>query len=377
VNTPTAPEANALPALHHESDGWWTRDRALVLVLAAVTVLLVWLCYRMAQPFLPAIAWAVALAVVAHPLHGWLEARLARPGLAAGVGVALAAVAIIGPMAWLGQQVGKEVGRTMQQMESGEAQKGWDEIVRKVPQLGPAQQWLQEQTKEGQGLQNSLTSARKVVKGSVGLVIQLLATLFFLFFLFRDRRKALRTVRSMVPLSERETDDVLKRVADTIHASIYGTLTVAAVQGALGGLMFWWLGLPAPLLWGIVMALLAVVPVLGAFVIWVPAALFLAVSGQWGKAMILTAWGTVVIGLADNLLYPVLVGDRLRLHTAAVFVAIVGGLDLFGGCGIVLGPVALALTLALVEIWRRRTRGGRPAEEAVAPVAATPARSGA
>jgi predicted PurR-regulated permease PerM len=182
--------------------------------------------------------------------------------------------------------------------------------------------------------------------------------LFVLFFLLRDRHRGLAALRSVVPLSEAEADKIFRRVADTIHATVFGTLLVAAVQGALGGLMFWWLGLPAPLLWGLIMGLLAIVPVLGAFVIWVPAALFLALQGDWGKALILTAWGAFVIGLIDNLLYPIFVGKKLRLHTALVFIAIVGGLALFGGSGVILGPVVLAITDALIEIWRRRTAAG-------------------
>jgi predicted PurR-regulated permease PerM len=113
------------------------------------------------------------------------------------------------------------------------------------------------------------------------------------------------------------------------------------------------------------MAVLAVVPVLGAFVVWVPAALFLALTGSWGKALILVGWGGLVVSLIDNLLYPVLVGQRLRLHTLPVFIAIVGGLALFGSAGLVLGPVTLAITVALVEVWRRRTAGGRAAEMGV------------
>ena len=98
--------------------------------------------------------------------------------------------------------------------------------------------------------------------------------------------------------------------------------------------------------------------------IWVPAALFLGLQGDWGKALILTVWGTVVIGLIDNLLYPILVGKKLRLHTALVFIAIVGGLALFGGSGLILGPVVLAMTDALIEIWRRRTAAGNAAAPA-------------
>jgi predicted PurR-regulated permease PerM len=119
--------------------------------------------------------------------------------------------------------------------------------------------------------------------------------------------------------------------------------------------MFWWLGLPVPLVWGVVMGLLAVVPVLGAFVVWVPAALFLALTGSWGKAVILTVWGGVVISIIDNLLYPMLVGQRLKLHTVLAFVSVVGGLIVFGAAGLILGPVAVTATAVLLKIWRSRT----------------------
>jgi predicted PurR-regulated permease PerM len=143
-------------------------------------------------------------------------------------------------------------------------------------------------------------------------------------------------------------------VNDTVHATIYGTLAVAAVQGTLGGLMFWWLGLAAPVLWGLVMGVLAVVPVLGAFVIWIPAALFLALEGSWGRALVLAVWGGVVVAGIDNLLYPILVGNRLKLHTVPAFMAIVGGLIVFGPSGLILGPVTLTVTVLLLEIWRSR-----------------------
>lgn len=103
------------------------------------------------------------------------------------------------------------------------------------------------------------------------------------------------------------------------------------------------------------MGLLAVVPVFGAFVVWIPAAAFLALDGRWGPALILSVWGSVVIGGIDNVLYPVLVGNRLRLHTIPAFVSIVGGLIVFGGSGVILGPMVVTVTLALLEIWRART----------------------
>jgi len=187
-------------------------------------------------------------------------------------------------------------------------------------------------------------------------VLNFFLVLYLLFFFLRDRQSALDSLRALSPLSRKAMNDLFTRVADTIHATIYGTLAVSAVQGLLGGLMFWWLGLAAPLLWGIVMALLAIVPVLGAFVVWVPAVLFLALKGSWGKALILMLWGTLVVGTADNLLRPVLVGKRLKLHTVLAFMSVVGGILLFGTCGFVLGPVILTVTMVLLTQWAQHSQ---------------------
>ena len=358
-------------------EGWWTRDHALIVVLVGATALLLVLCWQLVHPFLTPIAWALALAVVAHPLHGWLARRIEHPGIAAGVAVFLIAVVLVALATFVGHSVVKEAVAGAQTIQAGLDSGQWQAQLEANPRLGGAlTAWEQQANLAGQihGMAGEIGKRlSQVVTGSVWVIVRLLLTLFVLFYLFRDHRTALGTLRSLVPLSERETDEVFTRVADTIHATIFGTLVVAAVQGALGGLMFWWLGLPAPILWGAVMALLAIVPVLGAFVVWVPAAIFLAATGQWGKAAILAVWGGVVVALIDNLLYPILVGKRLRLHTVPVFFAIVGGLAIFGAAGIILGPVILALTNAILEIWRRRTAHGRPAEAGATSIGPKPA----
>ncbi|MGH9900872.1 MAG: AI-2E family transporter [Pyrinomonadaceae bacterium] len=346
-----------------ETDGGWlTRERALTFVLLVVTAVAFYVCYRLVLPFLPALAWALALAVVAHPLHGWIERRLKRPNIAAGLAVALVAVTLVAPAFFVTKSVVREAARwaetIRQQIETG----AWRASVESNPRLAAALRWVEEGA-EMRGVIEQVTDAApagisQFVVGSVRAVAELLITLFALFYFFRDRGVMLRALRRLVPLSDGETDEIFRRVRDTLYATIYGTLVVALVQGVLGGLMFWWLGLPAPLLWGAVMALVAIVPVLGAFVVWVPAAIILAAGGSWGKALILTIWGGVVVSLIDNLLYPALVGNKLRIHTLPVFIAIVGGLLLFGASGIVLGTVALATTIALVDVWRRRTAGG-------------------
>jgi predicted PurR-regulated permease PerM len=347
--------------------GWLTRERLLVLTLLAATAVAFYLCYLITRPFLSALAWALALAIIAHPLQDWIAQRLRHPNLAAALVVVIVIFAVVVPTLFAAQRVIREAVGGVQAIQT--EQEKWREVIERNPRLDPILRWVERQINLQEAAlraEEALAArASSLVKGSVWMAAELLITFFFLFYFLRDRRVVMKSLRSLVPLSDAETDEVFGRVSDTIFATIYGTIAVALVQGFLGGLIFWWLGLPAPLLWGTVMALLAIVPVLGAFVVWLPAAVFLALEGSWGKAMILVAWGGIVISLIDNWLYPVLVGKRLRIHTVPVFIAIVGGLILFGAAGLILGPVLLAVAVALVEVWQRRTMAGRPAEAGI------------
>jgi predicted PurR-regulated permease PerM len=348
---------------------WLSRDRALALVLITATALALFLCYLLVRPFLPALAWALALAVVTHPVYTWLPSHVVRPNLTAGLAVVLVAILLIAPALFVLRSLAGEVAGGVERLQTEAATGRWRDVIERNPRLAPTLRWLETHVDVRSEVQRAFTmlTARipSFVSDSLWASVELLIILFFLFFFFRDRPAALRALRALMPLSETETTEVFRRVADTIHATLYGTLVVAAVQGTLGGLMFWWLGLPTPLVWGMVMALLAIVPILGTFVVWIPAAVFLGLEGHWLKALILTGWGVIVIALVDNLLYPVLVGERLRLHTLLVFVAMLGGIALLGVSGLILGPVILAITLALVDVWRWRTAGGRSAERGV------------
>ncbi|MCU0786254.1 MAG: AI-2E family transporter [Verrucomicrobia bacterium] len=318
----------------------------------------IYLCYRLALPFLPALVWALALAVLFTPFHRWLESKLKHPSLTAAISVLMVGLIVAVPATFVGQRLvmesakGAEIIKT--KVESGE----WRRAIEAQPRLTPLADWIERQF-DLPGTVKAFatwltTTAGSIVKGSVVQVIGFCLTFYLLFYFLRDRRAALQSLRSLSPLSAADMDRLFGRVTDTIYATVYGTLAVAAMQGFLGGLMFWWLGLPVPLLWGVVMGLLAVVPVLGAFVVWIPAAIFLALEGSWGKALILTAWGGVVVGGIDNLLLPILVGNRLKLHTLLAFISVVGGLILFGPAGLILGPVAVTITTVLLEIWRHR-----------------------
>jgi predicted PurR-regulated permease PerM len=191
--------------------------------------------------------------------------------------------------------------------------------------------------------ENSVSGRFRPTASTVILIASVVAVLVLCYFI-------------AAPFSDKEFAVLTGRVSDTVFASVYGTLVVASIQGALGGLIFWWLGLPFPFFWGFIMGLLAIVPFLGAFVIWVPTAIILAIGDDLLSAAILVAWGTVVVGLIDNIIYPILVGRRLRLHLTISFVAILGGLALFGPSGIVLGPVVFAVSQSLLRIVHQRMK---------------------
>lgn len=340
------------------NDEWLTRERVLVLVLAGASLLVGWLCWQLVKPFVPSITWALVLAVLAHPLHERIAGKLTRPSLAAAVAVVLVTLAIALPATLVVRQIGVEAVASASTARKLVDADRWKLAIERFPRLAPLREWVQREVdveeKVGEATTEVAKGVRSVLQRTVDFSIAALVTLFLLFYFLRDKRRILGAISQLVPLAPGETAHVRNDIRDTISAVVFGTLAVAVVQGTLGGLVFWGLGLPAPILWGAVMAVLAILPLFGAALIWIPAALYLAIDGQWEKALLLTAWGTVVIGLIDNLLYPFLVKNKLRIHTVPVFIAVLGGIFAFGATGVVLGPLILAVALALLDIWRRR-----------------------
>jgi predicted PurR-regulated permease PerM len=335
--------------------------RAFALLVGTLIGLFV--CYLLIQPFFAALAWSLTLAVLAEPLHHRLERRVRHPNLSATISVVLIALAVMLPIVLLGQQLMAElsagVGAVQDQIASGDLRSRLQSYAAPARMISAVEGWIDVRTIVG-NITTSLTNlGGSFVRESLSHLITALLTFYLLYYFLRDRHDAQRLLKTYSPLTKLETDRLIERASDTIHAVFFGTVVAAAAQGALGGLMFWFLGLSNPLFWGLVMALFAIVPLLGAFVVWVPAAAYLALTGEWGKAAVLVAWGTVVIGGIDNLLHPILAGGRLRLHTVPTFLAIVGGIMLFGASGLIIGPLVLTLTLALLEVWRDRSPADR------------------
>jgi predicted PurR-regulated permease PerM len=371
MNSEPSSRSNAVSATSRhpaeDNSSGLTRERLLVIALGAATCIAIYLCYRIIVPFLPAVGWALALAIVVNPLHDWLCRRL-RPQVAATVTVLIVTIVILGPVALIGQQLISQATDAMDRAQSEHWGEQLKSGVARNARLASAANWIQQRFEPETQLRRAAekigAALPAMLAGSAAALGQLFVALFTLFFFMRDKRRILRTMRRLVPLSPNETDEIFDRIQNTISATLTGHILVRLIQGALGGIMFWFLGLPGALLWGTVMAFVSIVPVLGAFLVWVPAAIYLALTGAILKAVILTVWGAVVIGSIDNILFPLLVGNKIRMHTLPIFFAILGGLMFFGAVGIVLGPATFAVTVALIEIWRRRTEHAQTADTA-------------
>lgn len=331
-------------------------------MLAVASLAGILVCLLVAWPFLGAITWALSLAILFAPLHSRCEKLIKHPNIAALLSTAIVIVVVVVPAVFVIERLISETVSGIQSLQARIENGDLRAVLDRNPALATLGAWIDRQF-DLPAMMSALASwlsnlGAGVVKGSFLQVVEVFVTFYLLFYALRDRLAAKAALVAWLPLTKPETEHLLRRVTETVHATVYETLAVAAVQGTFGGLMFWALGLPTPLLWGSVMGLLSIVPVLGAFIIWIPASVLLFLDGSWVRALVLAAWGGIVVGSVDNLLRPVFVGNRLRLHTSAAFISIIGGLILFGAPGFILGPLAATLTMVMVQFWARHEAAG-------------------
>jgi len=328
--------------------------RIRAIALAVLVAIGIYLCYRLAQPCLPSLVWAGALALVFNRLHRYVESKVRKPNLAAAVSLVIIGMLVVAPATWFVQKLAEQAISVPENMQKQLAAGKWHMATEKHPHLARLVALVEQQVSSPENASMAMNWLKRLVKESAIAAIQTCLTLYFLFYFLRDRVRVLKEIRSILPLTQSETDNLFCRVNETIHATLYGMLALSALQGLLGGLMFWWLGVPSPWFWGLVAALFAFVPVIDTFVLWLPAAVYLVLEGRWGEALGVAAIGSLFVRGIENFLYPVLVKDRLRAPSVRIFIALLGGLLLFGWSGLVLGPVILTTTSALLEICAKR-----------------------
>jgi predicted PurR-regulated permease PerM len=318
----------------------------------------------MAAPFIIAIAWAGVLAIIIDPMYQRLLVSLRSRNIAAALACTAAVLIVVLPIAGISIAVTRSViglldvngatsgpgGTTLYEWISYES----DAIVQWIgDHLGIAREHLDLSDFVQRLTASVWDQTQRLLGGVAGMFVNLVTVVFTLFFFLRDQEDVLRVIRGFLPLSDENTSAVFRRVHDVIRASVLGSGAVALAQGLLAGIGFWALGIPSPLLWGLATLFFSFIPLIGAAGIWVPAAIFLLIKGSWVKALVLGCYGTFVISLVDNLIRPVLIGDATRLHTLVIFFSILGGLQVFGFLGLIMGPVVLAFGLALIEIFKR------------------------
>ena len=336
-------------------------EQARWIGMLAVTAFALYVCWLMVKPFLSVLAWAVVLVIVFYPVHRRLAVRIARPGLRALVSCTLVVVVIVLPLIVLTTVVANELIQVIPQLPARISEllasptspfariSGWlqtrfgvDTVSSRafmVDQLKQSSDWL---------LGSSLNVMGNIVNG----IVQAFFVLFTMYYLFKDGDKIVDRLPSAMPLEREQSEAIIVRTKEVVSASVYGVVAIAAIQGFMGGIAFWILGIPSPLLWAVLMAFVCMIPVAGSFLVWAPLAIYLIMTGHWTKAIILIVWGALIISSVDNLLRPKLVGGQTRLHELLVFFAVLGGISVFGLLGIVLGPVMLAITLGLLRTFQ-------------------------
>lgn len=337
------------------------QTRSLLVLLILVTLAFIWILL----PFYGAVFWAVILGILFAPLQRRLLPRFGwRRNLAALITLLICLVSAILPVIVIGALLIQEGAALYKSIESGQLDiAGY--IAQFKDMLPPYFQRLLERMGMGdlnslrekitksavQGHQQLASQAFNFGQGTFGFLVSFGVMLYLLFFFLRDGAELARNVRAAIPLAEHQKRRLQLKFNRVVRATVKGNLVVAVTQGALGGAIFWFLDIPSVLLWAVLMALLSLLPAVGAGIVWGPVALYLFLTGAIWQGVTLVLFGIFVIGLVDNVLRPILVGKDTRMPDYLVLISTLGGLAVFGLNGFVIGPLIAALFMSSWDIF--------------------------
>lgn len=326
--------------------------------------LLTYAVYLIFAPFLAPLTWAVVLVVFFRRLHEAVRRRIASPNLAALASTIVLTLLFIVPMFIVFSLVANQaIAMTQRLVEEWRHGLGWRSIFAWVDRL--PLQYLPIEVKLDDLREFAARNIRQwglsiaerggtVAQNVLGVTIDVLVTLLASFYLFRDGPALMGLVRALLPLEPDYRERLFAITENVLFASVLSSFAVAAVQGSLGAVAFWLVGIPAPVMWGILMMLAAFIPIVGAALVWGPAAIYFLFTGDYMSAGILTFAGIFVVGTVDNILRPILISGRVELNGLLVLISVVGGIGAFGLLGIVLGPVLIAVAVGVLETQRER-----------------------
>ncbi len=332
----------------------------LIALLVIITLAFAWLI----EPFFGAIVWGVVVAVLFHPVFVWIHGVMPkRANSAAFLTLLLVIMLVIVPAIMLGSALVEEASNVYSRIRAGEID--FEQIILSVQNSLPV--WLQNQvTAWGYGdieavrprieeavagsLEFVISQAFSVGQGAFRFLLALGVMLYLTFFLLRDGAQLGQRIEEIIPLSKKRAEILANKFFVVIRATIKGSFVVAILQGTIGGLIFWALDIQGALLWAVFMGILSLIPAIGTGFVWVPVAAYLLVTGDIWQGVVLTIAGVFIISMVDNLVRPILVGRDTRMPDYVVLISTLGGLQMFGFNGIVIGPLLAALFIAIWTI---------------------------
>lgn len=343
------------------------------LVTFTLIVLLLYLLYRLMSPFLVGIGWAIVLAVTTYPLYRRLRRSLrGREALSTGIMILAVTILLVGPTIGFVGLLGKQSVRTYN-------------VLERIGQEGGAVRFLQERLApyetnqvigpwvvkgraylegaKADGETPVTSAAKKAIAAILGLftaalsnflsfLLHLSVMLITLGIFYLKGEFLFGEVRSLLPLPEAKKEALFRRMDQVMKAVIRGIVLTWAVQGVLGGIGFWITGLPSPVVFGVLTAFSAIVPVVGTTLVWGPGVLYLILAGKTAAGVGLLVWGAIVVGRVDAILLPLLIGGKVEIPLSLILVGVVGGVFAFGLLGLVIGPLLLSVTLFFLELYR-------------------------
>jgi len=342
-------------------------DKTFLLLVIAVSLAFAWILW----PFFGAVLWGTILAILFAPFHRHLLSFMGqRRTVAALATVMIVLLIVILPVTLVGALLLQEAVSVYEKFQSGELNIG--RYFQQV--LGALPAWvsdlldrfgltnlvsMQERLSTGlmEGSQFVAAKALNIGQNTFDFIVNLCIVLYLLFFLVRDGDDLVRRIRTAIPLYPDQQRELFNRFTTVIRATVKGNVVVAVAQGALGGLIFWFLGVHAPVLWAVVMAFLSLLPAVGSALVWLPVAIYFLVTGAAWQGIVLIAFGVLVIGLVDNVLRPMLVGKDTKMPDYVVLISTLGGIAIFGLNGFVIGPVIAAMFMAVWDIFASSRAG--------------------
>jgi len=335
-------------------------DKTFLLLIIAVTLAFAWILW----PFYGSVFWGTVLAILFAPSYRrLLRSMRQRRTLAALATVTIVVLIVILPVMMITASLLQEGFSLYERIQSGEVNLGryFQQVFAALPgwltdllnrfgltNLGLSQERLSTGLMEA--TQFLAAQALNIGQNTFEFIVNLCIVLYLLFFLLRDGDDLSRRIREAMPLHAEQQRDLLNRFTTVIRATVKGNVIVAVVQGVLGGLIFWFLDVHAPVLWAVLMAILSLLPAVGSALIWLPVAIYFLVTGAIWQGVILIAFGVLVIGLVDNILRPILVGKDTKMPDYVVLISTLGGIAIFGLNGFVIGPVIAAMFMAVWDM---------------------------